>query len=140
MFDIDSCVGFITNRDAKKLADAFNNRLINLGTTRVQWIAMYYLNKYNTLNQSELAEKLDSKASTVVRLIDRMEREGLVQRIKNSQDRRVSYIELTEKGQNFWKEILPEGEKMSEIFSKNISEEDMSIFKKVLNQMVDNIS
>ncbi len=140
LFDLDSCVGFITNKEAKKLAEAFNSRLIPLGTTRVQWITMYYLYKYGSLTQNELSEKLDSKPSTVARLIDRMEKEGLVERVKDSKDRRIFNIVLSEKGKDLWKDLMPEGEKMSNIFSSNISEKDMETFKKVLKQMVDNIN
>lgn len=140
LFDLDSCVGFITNRQSKKLAEAFNNRLLPFGVTRVQWIAMYYLYKHKSLSQMELAEKMDIKPSTLARLVDRMERDGYVQRMKNNEDRRIFIVSFTEKGEKFWKDLLPEGEKMGKIFSNNISDEDMGVFMKVLNQMVDNVT
>ncbi|MCT8977684.1 MarR family transcriptional regulator [Clostridium sp. CX1] len=139
MFDLDSCIGFMTNRQSKKLAEAFNNRLAPFGVTRVQWIAMYYLDKYKSLSQMELADKMDIKPSTLARLVDRMERDGYVQRVKNDEDRRIFLVSLTEKGEKFWKDLLPEGENMGKVFSNNISDEDMSAFMKVLNQMVRNI-
>ncbi len=139
MFDLDSCVGFITNRQAKKLAEAFNNKLLPLGVTRVQWIAMYYLDKHTSLSQIELAEKMDIKPSSMARLVDRLERDGYAERAKAPEDRRMFYVTLTNKGRIFWKEILPAGEKMGDIFSKDICFEDLEIFKKVLNKMVENI-
>ena len=139
MFDLESCIGFLTNSQAKKLSEAFNNKLTLKGITRVQWIAMYYLDKFNSLSQMELAEKLDIKPSSVVRLMDRMERDGLVQRVKNPEDRRAHNLILTDKGQTFWNDVKEEGPAMSEIFAKDISDEELDIFKKVLDKMVENI-
>ncbi|MBU5593106.1 MarR family transcriptional regulator [Clostridium sp. MSJ-4] len=138
MFDLDCCIGFLTNVQAKKLSDAFNNRLSDRGITRVQWITMYYLNKYKTLTQMELADKLNIKPSSVVRLMDRMERDNYIQRLKNPEDRRSYNLTLSEEGKKFWSEVEGEGEIMNKIFTENISQEDLEVFKRVLEQMVEN--
>jgi DNA-binding MarR family transcriptional regulator len=140
MFDIESCVCFINNKTSKKMADMFNERLIPLGVTRVQWIAMYYLLKYGDLSQKELGERMDIKESTVARLLDRMEEEGLIIRTQTREDRRVKYIKLTPKGRERIEELLPEGQKMSEFFSIGITEEEIEVFKRVLQKFMINIS
>lgn len=138
MFDVDTCVCFITNKVAKKLADKMNERLVLVGSTRVQWLVMYYLLRDGKMNQSDLGEKMDIKDSTVVRLIDRMEKEEFVERVKDAKDRRVTYVMLTEKGKKRIEELLPIGEEMSKVFSENISQEEFEIFNKVLNKMAEN--
>lgn len=140
MFDIESCVCFINSKTSKKMANMFNERLVPLGVTRVQWIAMYYLLKHGDLSQKELGEKMDIKESTVARLLDRMEEEGLIIRIQVKEDRRVKYIKLTPKGRERIEELLPEGQKMSELFSMGITEEEIQVFKRVLDKFMENIS
>jgi len=140
MFDIESCVCFINSKTSKKMADIFNERLIPLGVTRVQWMAMYYLLKYGDMSQKDLGERMDIKESTVARLLDRMEEEDLIKRTNSKEDRRVKYIELTVKGREKIEELLPEGQKMSEFFSKGIAEEEISVFKTVLQKFMENIS
>jgi DNA-binding MarR family transcriptional regulator len=140
MFDIESCVCFINSKTSKKMANMFNERLIPLGVTRVQWIAMYYLLKHGDLSQKELGEKMDIKESTVARLLDRMEEEGLIIRTQVKEDRRVKYIKLTPKGKERIEELLPEGQKMSELFSMGITEEEIQVFKRVLDKFIENIS
>ncbi|SHK05854.1 DNA-binding transcriptional regulator, MarR family [Clostridium amylolyticum] len=139
MFDLENCIGFLTNVQAKKLAEAFNNRLMDKGITRVQWIALYYLDRYESLSQMELAEKLNIKPSSVVRLMDRMERDGLVERVKNPEDRRAYNLIFTDKGREFWDTIKGEGEIMGDIFTKDISPEELNVFINVLEKMVENI-
>jgi len=140
MFDIESCVCFINSKTSKKMANMFNERLIPFGVTRVQWIAMYYLLKHGELSQKELGEKMDIKESTVARLLDRMEEEGLIIRIQVKEDRRVKYIKLTPEGRERIEELLPEGQKMSEFFSIGITEEEILVFKRVLQKFMENIS
>lgn len=140
MFDLDCCVAFITSNTSKKMEDFFNERLIPLGTTRVQWIALYYLGKYDSISQSDLAKKMNIKNSTIVRLIDRMERNGYVKRVKDVKDRRITNLKLTQDGKKLREKLLPEGQKVNEIFSKNITDDEFKIFMNVLNKMVDNIN
>jgi len=139
MFEFEACVAFLTNQTAKKLADSFNDRLSRLGITRVQWIAIYYLEKYQEMSQKELGQKMNIQASSVARLIDRMERDGYVQRVRNVSDRRVIHLSLTPKGEEFNKKLIPEGEKMSRIFSNNITEDEMTVFLQVLKKMEKNL-
>ncbi len=138
MFKLDDCVGFITNNTSKRIADIFNARLNSYDVTRVQWIALYFLGTSKYINQSELAEKMNIKKSTIVRLIDRMEKEGYVQRKKDITDRRITYIFLTALGKKLRKKLLPFGEEFNNLISRDISDEDMEIFKKVLNRLVEN--
>lgn len=140
MFDLESCICFINNRVSKKMADMFNERLATFGVTRVQWIAMYYLLKYGVMSQKDLADRMDLKESTVARLVDRMESENLIERIKDASDRRVTNIELTESGRKRMEELLPEGQKMSDFFSKGITDEEIEVFKRVLDKFMKNIS
>lgn len=105
----------------------------------MQWIALYYLGIQKSINQKELSKKMNIKESTVARLIDRMERDGLVIRQRSEEDRRAFNLVLTEKGLEYRKELLPEGEKFSDIVSQNISEDEILIFMTVLDKMVNNL-
>lgn len=140
MFDLDSCTAFITNQTAKKLCDNFNDKLMALGSTRVQWIALFYLGKDSELSQKELAKLMNIKGSTVARLVDRLEIGGYVKRKKDIKDRRITNLELTYEGKKLRESLLPEGEKFSKLIARNITEEEMETFIKVLRIMAENIS
>jgi DNA-binding MarR family transcriptional regulator len=90
------------------------------------------------MSQRDLGEKMDIKDSTVVRLIDRMEKDQFVERGKDAKDRRITHVTLTEKGKKRIEELLPIGEEMSRVFSVNISQEELEVFNKVLNKMAEN--
>jgi len=132
MFRLEECVGFITSNAAKELSDEFNRRLGEMGSTRVQWIALYYIGMNEGITQKDLSDKMDLKESTVVRLIDRMEKEGVIERIKDDKDRRISKLYLTSHGKEKREKVLPIGESFSREAVEGISEEDLDIFKEVL--------
>lgn len=138
MFEIDDCVSFVTSKASKEIADAFNEKLSSYNITRVQWIALYFLGKYECINQSELAEKMNIKTSTMVRLIDRMETEGYVLRTKDTNDRRITNLYLTKLGLKRREEIIEIGQRFSDFIIKDISDEDLLVFKNVMNKIVEN--
>ena len=138
MFDLDDCIGIITSRSTKEITDAFSSKVEACGITRVQWIAIYYIGKEEGITQKQLGEKMDLKESTVARLIDRMEKDGTVERVKDASDKRISKLYLTKLGQYKREETLPIGESFSKEGIEGISEEHLNIFKDVLNKIVAN--
>lgn len=136
MYDIDSCIFFTTNQTSKKMIDVFNTRF---NITSVQWSVLYCLGKWSKINQKEIAQKLNIQSSTVVRLIDRMEKGELLKRVKDTDDRRIVYLELTDKGKVMRETLLPEVDKFISDISKNISDEDLETFNKVLLKISGNL-
>lgn len=138
MFDLDDCIASITCKGAKMLAERLEHRLNVYDVTRVQWIAMYYVSQYEPITQKQLAEKMYLKESTIVRLLDRMEKEKVLVRECSPADRRVRYLKLTEKGQKIKEELSVIVENFKNDAIEGISEEDLDTYKKVLDQMLEN--
>lgn len=139
MFNLDDCIGIITSRGTKEIVDAFNHKLALHDITRVQWIALYYIGEDEGITQKDLSDKMNIKESTVARLIDRMEKEGTVERIKNSKDRRVTKLHLTEMGKEKREAVMPIGEEFSRDGIDGISQEHLKIFKEVLQKIIINV-
>jgi DNA-binding MarR family transcriptional regulator len=66
--------------------------------TGPQLTVVKMLHHLGDLSLSELSERIRAGNSTVSGIIDRMEREELVKRVRSKEDRRVVHIKLTEKG------------------------------------------
>ncbi|MEI6857366.1 MarR family transcriptional regulator [Psychrilyobacter sp.] len=138
MFDIKDCVGIFATNESKKIGDNFNSKLKEKGLTRVQWIALFYLGEAEDLSQTILGKKMNIRNSTVVALIDRLEREKLIIRKKHDLDRRKTLISLTELGKDTREKTMYLGETFNENLRKNIDNEDLQIFKKVFKKIVEN--
>lgn len=73
--------------------------------TGPQLTVVKMLEHMGDLSLSELSGAIRSQNSTVTGIIDRMEREGIVERVRSTDDRRVVRIHLTEKGRKLAAEI-----------------------------------
>ncbi|MCQ4935224.1 MULTISPECIES: MarR family winged helix-turn-helix transcriptional regulator [Anaerotignum] len=139
-FDLSKCIGFVTTSAIKIVTEDFNRRMIKYGSTRIQWIALYFLlNTDKEMSQKELASLMNIQDPSLARLIDRMERDGLIRRIENQKDKRMKILELTEAGRLKAESLMHCGQEFSDLLLEDISDEDVEIFHKVLDKMLNNI-
>jgi DNA-binding MarR family transcriptional regulator len=139
-YDLTKCIGYITDNTMKIISADFNRRLEQYGMTRIQWIALYYLGKNEKkLKQNELAALMKIKNSSAARLIDRMERDGLIHRVESTEDKRIKNLELSAKGYTMREQLLPEGEQFNNLLLEGITEDELKTFEIVLQKMLKNI-
>ncbi len=62
------------------------------------------------LTMSELSQHLVVSNGNITGVIDRLEREGFLKRVRSSEDRRVQYIQLTDEGKKRFQIIATEHE------------------------------
>jgi len=139
MFNLDDCIAFVTCKGAKDLADCLEKRLNHYNITRSQWIALYYIKNNNMITQKQLADKMSLKEPSVVRLLDKMELYGWVNRISSNDDKRMKFLVLTDSGKEIETAMLDVAEKFKSDVLNGISSEDLDVFKATLNKMLINI-
>lgn len=66
-----------------------------------------HVGKENGISQIELGNNLYVSAANITKLIDAVEREGLVSREPSKEDRRINLIKITERGSQLLDEIWP---------------------------------
>ncbi|MDF2676460.1 MAG: transcriptional regulator, MarR family [Bacillota bacterium] len=133
-------MGHITENAIKQISEAFGRRLQNTGITRIQWIALYYVKNKNKISQRELSNLMNVQDSSAGRLIDRLERDGLIERERNDTDRRVIYIKLSDIGDKLISDLMPLGIKFNDDLVSGIDEEELIIYERVLQKMISNIT
>jgi len=138
-FDLDCCVGHITDNFNKQITEAFSKKLESTNITRTQWIAMYYIITRGLISQRELSNLMMVADSSIGRLLDRLERDGLIQRIKRDTDRRISYLQLTEKGHEEMKPLMQIGVEFNNELLKGITKEEKETYERVLSKILNNI-
>ncbi|WP_251448630.1 MarR family winged helix-turn-helix transcriptional regulator [Vermiculatibacterium agrestimuris] len=84
-------------RVSQHLSQQFRTHLGKLELTFPQALALSTLNDQGPMPISKLAELTGSANSTISGVVDRLERLGLAKRKRSELDRRVIYVEATEK-------------------------------------------
>ena len=74
--------------------------------TPPQFVALQWLEELGDITIGELSNRLYLAFSTTTDLVDRMEKNELVKRVRDENDRRVVVIHLLEKGERIIKEVI----------------------------------
>jgi DNA-binding MarR family transcriptional regulator len=88
-------LGFLLHDVARLLRKRFEQRARGIGLTRSQWQVLAYLSLNEGIHQGGLAEILEIEAITLVRLLDKLEQRGLIERRRHATDRRIRLLHLT---------------------------------------------
>ncbi len=80
--------------------------LNDVDITPPQFEALQYLRKQDNLTIGELSSQMYLACSTVTDLLDRMERNELVKRVKDENDRRIVRIVVLQKGHDLIKLVM----------------------------------
>lgn len=89
-------IGFLLHDVARLMRKRFEQRARGLGLTRAQWQVLVHLAQNEGIHQSGLAEILESEPITLLRILDKLEARGLIERRRHATDRRIWLLFLKE--------------------------------------------
>jgi MarR family transcriptional regulator for hemolysin len=94
---------------ARAWRQAVDRRLKYLGVSQASWMTIAVAAKAREpLSQSELADRLAVEGATMVAMVDRLVKAGLVQREPSTADRRIKRVVLTEAGYRLFEAVKTE--------------------------------
>jgi MarR family transcriptional regulator for hemolysin len=127
---------FVTSKSMERAAEYEMKK--KLGLTSSQWKIILALNLFSGISQKELAEKIYIDASTIVPIIDKMERGGLVERKPDPKDRRNNRIFLTKKSEATVDSIIEIIIGLRKKIYKGISQNEQELIRTMLKKIIDN--
>lgn len=86
---------------------------------------------------SEIGYQMVVRMPDVTRLVDRLEDRGLVSRRVSSDDKRVKYVRVTDKGLRLLERIDPEIETLGQSVLGHMSERDLRTVSRLMEQVRD---
>lgn len=95
VLDQRASAGYMTNFTARLFARAIDRRLKSLGLASGQLPVFFALSARPTLSQKALAQAASIEQPTMAATLSRMERDGLVTKEPNPEDRRSTQYSLT---------------------------------------------
>jgi DNA-binding MarR family transcriptional regulator len=132
-YSLDKLISILLSRseqmeeDLKKESD-----IEELSIKQLQCIELIY--KHENPNLSELAEKLKITKPSVTAMIDKLEENGYVERIKSDIDRRSAHIHLTSKGLTAGKLHDKLHQSIAQKLTKSLTESEKEIMVVLLNK------
>lgn len=136
----DEAIGLRSSEMHKKMLRYLNHSLEWYEITLEQWVVLSTLAERENINQKTLSEKSKKDPTSLLRILDILERKGLVERRADQTDRRASSLFITAKGRNLGKEVAPYIEEQFKEITANITEHDIKIYEQVLITLDSNLS
>src|SRR5258706_4419715 len=105
-----------------------------------EWTILGQVYEQEGVRLAEISTILSVEAPLVTTLTDQLEHKEFVYRSDDPQDRRAKLLTLTDKGKELVPKIEKEASKKILGLMKNVSEEDMLAYNRVLEFIVKNLS
>jgi MarR family transcriptional regulator for hemolysin len=122
---------------ARRWRKVANDRLKALGQTMSEWETLYLVAYSDEeLNQSELSRLLGVHGPTMIRMLDSLARQGLIERQQSHSDLRVTINRITPAGRAVISEIMGITNEMRSRLLDGIDPDELQIAAKVLEQVL----
>src|SRR6202022_2222472 len=110
----------------KELRESFQAMLVEHGCTIPTWAVLNYAHRTPGLSQVQLAGHIGIEGPTLVRTLDKLCAEGLVERRRDEHDRRVRRVALTPAGHERWAELRHLADAMDRRLTRDLSAEQIA--------------
>ena len=112
-----------------------DGRMRSLGVTRARWVTLWWIAEAKEpLNQKELARRVGVEGPTLVRQLDILEKDGLIERVVD-RDRRSRILRLLPAAVPIVDQIRALADDLGREVAEGIDEETLSLCGDVLHQM-----
>jgi DNA-binding MarR family transcriptional regulator len=123
---------------ARRLQKKFNTANVNL--TIEQWSVLYHLWKEDGRSQQDLCNATFRDKPSITRLIDNLEKLGLVKRVSDEKDRRINKVFLTKQAQKLQEDTMQLAEETLNEALKSVPADQIDLCKEVLQKVYDNLN
>lgn len=130
--------GLASTAIARRLQKKFNEAGVAL--TIEQWSVLYHLWKQDGASQQELCNASFRDKPSITRLVDNLEKLGLVKRVSDEKDRRINKIFLTRQAQKLQEQTMALAEETLNEALAGVPPNQVEMCKAVLQQVYNNLN
>jgi DNA-binding MarR family transcriptional regulator len=118
--DLGDYAGYLFRR-AQQAHVATWQREVSAEISSVQFGVLNVLSRHPGASQRELERALDLDRSTIADLVQRLQRRGLIHRVRDEEDRRRNVLDLTELGRREFETLAPRVQVVDDILTGALS-------------------
>lgn len=137
---LNDYIGFIFNNASRKFNQFAMSFFKPYDLTPEQAGVIRRLGKQEGISQKELSIRMAKDQTNITRLLDQLEKKRFVRRGPNKEDRRSFLAYLTESGKEMNEKIMLVESEIMEIVFKGLSEERVTLWKEVIEELAENIN
>ncbi|GBF32349.1 transcriptional regulator [Desulfocucumis palustris] len=138
MTDFTGFICYTLKVTMKKLEKHLARELDKYGVNFGQSLILFSLLEKDGITLSEIGSRARIENSSLTTMVDRLEKELLVERRPDSQDRRIIRVFLTDRGRGLAREVLDAGERFNQYLEDRLGQNGNNLVKG-LNTIADSI-
>lgn len=143
IYDIENfrpsqAVGAHIGRARRTIVEAINQELAPLDISHAQWIVVLMLGDGAAGTAAELCKILIYDPGAMTRLLDRLEKKGVLRRMRIKGDRRAVRLELTSEGAKLYPRIVQALVQVFNRLLRGFSAGEVQQLERLLGRMVAN--
>jgi len=112
---------------------------LQLDLTMPQFAALHTIWRRGPLSGRQLADQLGISAPAIVKVCDRLEARGLIERVRDRSDRRVQWLQLTASGAEVFTHLVATTREHMLPALNRLSARDRASLTRILNDLADSI-
>ena len=123
---------------SKEIIRQYRKPLEKLGLTYTQYVVMMVLWEDGGMTEGDLGKKVYLDSGTLAPLLKRMEKQGIINRVRPDDNERKLFISLTEKGEAMKEQALDVPKAMNGCI--DLPEDELRELKRLLDKAVSGMS
>ena len=131
-------VGAHIGRARRTIVEAIDEELAPLDISHAQWIVVMLLGDGAASTAAELCKILIYDPGAMTRLLDRLEKKGVLRRMRAAGDRRAVRLELTADGSKLYPRILEALVQVYNRLLRGFTKTEVRQLEQLLTRMADN--
>ncbi len=139
MGPLDGYLPYLLNRAGARIAETFGKEVRPLGATLQMWRVLAALRERDGRRMGDLSQTTSIEVSTLTRLVDGMEKKGLVARRRAAADARVVALHVTAAGRRLTQRLLPIAERYEQVALQGFDARDAEALKAALRRLYANM-
>ena len=132
-------IGKLLRRAHRAYSRKLQDGLAAHGVTLAQYLHLRELWELNGVTQNELSQKVGIEKASSTSVLDALEKNGLIVRMRNAQDRRKVNVHLTPAGQRIRELISPAARSVAMQAVSDLSEPELDSLFSALNRVIANL-
>jgi MarR family transcriptional regulator for hemolysin len=136
MSEIDERFSYALHTTARTWRQALDRRMKDLGISQSGWMAIALVAKKNRpQSQIELANAMGIEGPSMVAVLDKLSKDGLITREPSPTDRRVKLVILTEAGTALYRKVISKATAFRKDFLRDVDPKQLLQATELLEQL-----
>lgn len=132
-------LGHLVREISRAFDNGMQSRLARYGVTLSQWLHLRSLWDNPGMTCSAVSRYLGVEKASSTAVLDELEKRGFIQRVKNTEDRRIVNLQLTAQGKSLTRKLIPHAVEINSAARANVGANDFVTFLRVAETMVGNL-